>query len=390
MARVDRVISPTSNTHFNGGGIDYLVETPSGVLYLFYVNGLSDAAYMKSTDGGLTWSAGTTLKGGTVSQLSVWYDRWSGIAADLIHIVYTEDTVDDVLYVNMNAASSDTLSSETTVFAGATTANGGGLSITRARGGNLVVAYMIDAGTELGHAKSTDVGATWGAITSGLEAASDQFLMLPGWNADTQDVQMVFWDASTDELTIKRYDDSGNSWAESAAISTMVETAITTDFPHFAATVDLTNSRNIVAAWSARDAASAVLRVYRVDDTNFTAVTSAVTSSTDDQGFAALAIDTTTDTLYIFYCGATAGTETMNTSIKVYYKTSTDFGTTWSAEAAWTNSLASRRVLMTTPRCPGTPSVASLVIDANIPLWELSYDLSTGGAGVVASLSIGI
>jgi len=169
--RINSVIYNTLSFMQAGGGVNYVVETPNKVIYAFFIDGFnSDASYSKSLDGGMTWGSPVSIKAGTCVQISVWYDRWSGIDADLIHVVYSDSGNDDVFYQNIDTANSDTISSEHTVFTGASTANGGALSISKMRGGNLIVVGSIDAATEIFSRKSTDVGVNWSDITAGYES----------------------------------------------------------------------------------------------------------------------------------------------------------------------------------------------------------------------------
>jgi len=345
--------------NYAGAGTRYLVQTVARNLYCFYVDGQSDLGYKKSTDGGRTWSKETVIFVGSVQTVAVWYDRWSNIAAGLIHLAYTETASDDILYRNIDTENNDSLGTQTTVFAGSTAIAGGSLSITRARGNNLIVAGSIDAGNEDGAWESTDVGATWGsAIADPSEAGTeDQYLLLPGWNADTQDVMLIFWDASADELSVKRYDNSANSWAETSIATSMVDIAASAGrFPNVAAAVDLTNSQNIVVAWSDTDVLNADLRCWKINDTTITEMTNVVENSTDDQGLCTIGIDTITNIWHVMYGGKSDGSETWNTALQVYGKTSSDAGSTWSAEVLLTNlGLITLNSLNCVPRSIGPP-----------------------------------
>lgn len=384
MARYDLLLGQSFGTlQSSGGGTLYLVESNTGNLYSFYVDSGSDLVYRKSTDNGISWSDPITVFAGTIIAMAVWYDRWSGISGDLVHIAYSESATDDILYRSLDV-SSDTLGTQTTVFAGTGTAAGGALSITRARGGNLVVAGSIDAGSEDGAWKSTDVGATWGAtIADPSEAATqDQYLLLPGWNADTQDVQLIFWDASANELSVKRYDDSANSWTETSIATGMTDTPASSQFPHLAAVVDLTNSQNILIAWNAVDTANADLQCWTLNDTTITAKTDVVTNSTDDQGLAGLTLDTSTGNLYAVYGGKSDGTETFPTAINFYYKLSTNGGTTWGSETKLTNQAWNSKWLGVIPRI-SAPGKFIIAFSQDIAFDEIrvNVDISTGGGG---------
>lgn len=322
--------APTAN--FSGAGARYNVTTPNGVHYVVYIDNALDVVYRKSADGVL-WSSPVTIFAGSATAVSVWYDRWSNISAGLIHCVYTETAGDETRYRSINTESNDALSSETSMFNGGSTANGGALSVTRARGGNIYCKTMIDAGAEGGFFRSTDVGATWGARTdSEALATQDQWILLPGWAADSQDIMMFFWDASADEISRCLYDDSADSWAETSIATTMVDTVATTFYPNFSAAVDITNSQNLLVAWTAADLANADLRCWKITESAITEVTNVVLDSTDDQGLCVIGIDTTTQDWYVFYSGKSDGTETFNTNVQGYYKKSTDDGATWGAE----------------------------------------------------------
>lgn len=342
MARVDSVCCRPLVTNMTGAGSQYLVQTPTGVLYcVFLEQADSDLYFTKSSDGGVTWSTPTSIATGTMASLSIWYDRWSGISAGLIHCAYIESGVDDVLYRTIDTENSDTLSTATQVFAGASTAAGPALSITRARGGNVYCAYNLDGGTEHGFSRLTNANVpngAWAARTqTPTEAATtDHMILLPGFAADNQDVLCLFWDVSATEISRKICDDSADTVSETSIAGTMTPLAAGSGYPSFSATVDLTNSRVILVAWSATDAANADLRLWRITESAITESTNnVVLNSTDDQGLCAVAIDEdNASNLIVFYGGKSDGSETFAASISVNYKRSTDAGDTWGSETS--------------------------------------------------------
>lgn len=355
MARADVFVTATANgLTYTGGGVNYVVQANNGSLYLVYVDAQSDVVFVKSTNDGITWTNPTAVFTGTARGVSVWYGRWSGLANDKIYIAYNDDGNGDILFRTIDTASSDALGTETTVFAGTSSAGGCGFSICLDRAGNVRVAGAIDAGAEDGAWSSTDDGATWGdTIADPSEGATqDQYFLLPGWNADTSDFMLIFVDASANGLSVKRYDDSANTWGETAIIAdgSFTDQTASNAFPHVACFVDVANSRNIVAAWNATDAANADLTCWIITDTTVTAVTDIVTNSTDDQGLCAIGIDTDTNTWYAFYGGKSDGSETYATSMMIYYKTSSDSGTTWGSETALSTILRASQWLVCTPR----------------------------------------
>lgn len=347
--RADILVAQTTGlVQFNGAGTQSLVQTPTGVLYCVYINSASDVAFKKSTTGGLTWSNPTVVFAGTVTALSIWYDRWSGIAAGLIHCAYQESATDDTLYRTINTESSDALSTQTVIFAGASTAAGGMLTICRAVGGNVYCKTTIDAGAEGGFYRLPTANVpngAWDAARTNNEALAtqDMGILVPNLNnADTQDMLLIFWDVSANQISRYNYDDSANTWAETIFTGTFTEQVATTSFPHFGVDVDLANSQILVVAWNAIDTLNADLTCWTVTESAITAKTDVVTNSTDDQALCGICLDTINNIWWVYYAGATGGGETWLTSVNLYCKGSTDGGATWGPETLLTT--ASRNI----------------------------------------------
>ena len=339
----DSKIGATSTYAFSGAGSNYLIETAAGVLYHVFIDGNSPyVVFRKSTDRGLTWSTTTTIfyvgSSNQVVQLSVWYDRWSNISAGLIHCAYVDLSTDDVYYRTIDTESSDALSTQTTIFAGTSTALGQHISITRAVGGNVYCKVCIDAGAEGGFYRLPNANVpngAWDAARTVDEALAtqDKMILLPNLTAaDNQDIMAIFHDNDANEISRKLYDDSANSWGETSIATSMTHPNASASFPHFACAVDLANSQILLVAWSAVDTANADLRCWYITDSAITEVTNVVQNSTDDQGFCGIAIDKNTGYWWVYYGGKSDGSETFPSAINVYCKYSTDSGTTWSAE----------------------------------------------------------
>lgn len=375
------VAQSTGLVQFNGGGVNYIVQTDAGVLYLVYVDSGSDVAFRKSSNGGLSWEAPTIVFAGTVTALSIWYDRWSDIAAGLIHCAYQESATDDILYRTINTESSDALSTQTTIFLGASTAAGGWMSITRARGGNVYCYGCIDAGAEGGFFRLPNANVpngAWDAARTNPEAlaTTDMAILVPGFAADNQDIMCMFWDASANEVSRYVHDDSANTWAETSIATSMTDQAASVAFPHFAAAVDITNSQILLVAWSAVDTLNADLRCWTVTESAITeTTTNVVLNSTDDQGLAAIGIDTSTGYWWVFYGGKSDGSETFLTSINIYCKCSQDSGATWGPETKLTTAAADITWLVTCPRFFGPPFCA---YHNDIALDELMINVQCG------------
>ena len=386
----------------SGAGTCYPIQANNGNYYMTYLQGgagISGGAptfnYVKSPDK-IQWSVPSLIQGSVTGDgICNWYDRWSGISADLIYVGMVDSTNDDITFRTINTASADALGTQTVVLAGATTAVGKSISIVRGRGTNIVVAGSIDAGAEDGAWESSDAGATWAsAIADPSEAATqDQYFLLPGWNADTEDQMLLFWDASANELSVKRYDNSANSWAETtiSGAGAAVDQVATTAYPHFAATIDLINSQNVILFWNAIDAANADLKCYTVTDSAVTAKTDVVANGTDDQGLCAIGIATDTGYWHAFYTGKSDGSETYPTATNLYRKISTDAGTAWGAEEAMTTVAGNITWLACAPRFTGDPFVCWIEESADTPEegFYTVVDIPAGGLLVHPGMSGG-
>lgn len=330
----------TGLVQFNGAGTQYVVSASNGVLYAIILSDNSDIYYKRSFNNGMTWTTASSFSGATTTtQLSVWYDRWSGIDDHMIHMAFVNSADDDVKYRYLNT-NTNTLGSLVVAAAHASTAANGALSICRSRGGDLFIAYNIDGGTETGFVTSSDTGSTWLNASNPNESSTDYYVLMPGYNTNANDMHLYFWDVSANELSVKRYNKTTNVWTETSIATSMTDSPQSTMFPNLALFPDLDNSRNILAAWSRVDFSGARLRCWEVGDSSITGLTDIVDNSTDDQGLVALGVDKSTspDTWYAFYGGNSDGSETFLADINIYYKTSTDDGTTWGDETLLTDT----------------------------------------------------
>jgi hypothetical protein len=217
-----------------------LVWTSSLVGYSFFLGALAaNVYYRKTTDGGATWGNRVTVYTGTANIAAIWYDQWTpGDDGTKIHVAWVASTGTTIRYVNLETAS-DTLGTEEQVAA--FTAVGGApivigrfpVSIVKARGGNLYIIFATSssAAGNLGFYRSTDAGDNWTSRSdAALEQSGgfyqvDQCLMVPGSEADTNDIWCLYWDVSANEISVKVHDDSANTWAETVVISSVTDAA---------------------------------------------------------------------------------------------------------------------------------------------------------------------
>ncbi len=392
-----------------------LVWTTPLIGYFFYVDGGdADFKYVKTTDGGQTWNAGAEIDDDatiTGMMFDVWYDRWTpGDTGDLIHIWWVETADGDVNYVNLNTASSDTIGSNVIVFNGASAAAGRGVFVSgaKARGGNMLVAFDIDAGAEMGTYRSTDGGANWGARTNMVEATLDQLIMFPGNETDTQDMWALYHDAddSTNALTLKMHDDSANTNSESATIVTLVEnTTDGTGQYGFSGSIRKSDGHLIAATESGYDSATGDFQVWDINGTASITEKTAIATDKDDIYYPSVYIDSA-DNIYVAYVGMRDGSETLGTTNGVYYTKSTDGGANWSAgDTAYSATASDWRHTWAAPSGPrfmvvwrdisaGTllenydnSVIATAALTGTVTASITESDIVTGGKTIILTLS---
>ena len=229
------------------------------------------------------------------------------------------------------------------VFAGTTFTdtdwNTGVVDIVRARGGNLYLGFWGDVDGEFGFYRSTDDGATWTSRAQLADGnAVDGILLMPGNESDADDIWCIYWDRSSNLITVKIYDDSADSWVIEVFIG-----GATDDVSYYQMSAALRHSDNhvIIAAWNVIDSAIADLKVWDGDLSSapgggtVTTLTDVV-SNLDASAQVAVFINQQNDDIYVAYLKG----GTWEATVDAVYKKSTDGGTTWGSETAISEAAA--------------------------------------------------
>lgn len=302
--------------------------------YYFFVDADGAFKYRKTGDGGLTWGILVTIASPTTHvAFDVWYDQWTpGNTGTLIHCWYFDTTNSDVFYRSLDTAS-DTLGTQTVAFNGAsaTAVASSNVSGARMRGGNLYVAWNIDGGTEVGTARSIDVGANWVSRNSIMEAGTDFALLFPGGESDNQDAWAIYWDVSANAITLKTFDDSANSVSESSSINAMNLALAdgTSQFP-FSGSIRASDNHLIYVVTNAPDNAANDLLVFDINGASSIVAKTDIVTNIANVGYPTIQIDNS-GVIRVVYNGKRDGTQTLGTNSMIYYVTSNDGGTTWSS-----------------------------------------------------------
>ena len=246
-----------------------LVWTSPNVGYIFFVNGSIDLQYRKTTDGGTTWGTAVTIRTGSISKYAIWYDGWTpGDTGDVIHICFIDYATDDYITYNSFSISDDVLKGDVTVLVGtlADSAESWASScITIFVGGWKDNTSTVDSGLF----KATMASGVATSFTSKNSLADlrtvDRIQLLPGNEVDTEDIWCIYQDISTSSMTLKVFDDSLNTWSESATISSITEDKYTFNWD---SVVRHSDGHTILVLWNAYQSTTADLNVF--DITNIT------------------------------------------------------------------------------------------------------------------------
>lgn len=316
------------------GGENRRTVTLGTTIYYFYNDAGGAVNYVKSTDSGATWDAPIEFHS-LAGHISCWYDRWTpGDTGNLIHVSVFRYTGNTTFYITLDT-SDDSISTAVQVhdFTLNGAANNNKISITKAKAGNLYIAE-INIVNEHFFKRSTDGGATWTSRTSPYEAAAvDSVILLPASNPDDDnDVQCIFEDGVGDAnpvITLKVYDDSANSWSESATIVTLDDPG---NVPQHMALTLRHSDEHLITVLLTDTVLVRDLRVWDINGTGSIVEKTAVISDIVDIRGVSIAIDQNTDDLYVFWSLSPTAAN------PIVFKKSTDGATTWGTQQAYSET----------------------------------------------------
>ena len=328
----------TLHSAANRGGIFWTTPLIGYVIYIQQAGGAQ--VYRKTTDGGANWGEPVVIS--QESEVIRLYDCWAdwqtpGDSGTKIHVVYLNADEDEVIYRYLDT-STDTVGDRIAIrsygsgtWSPSVTKEYHSCSITKGKGGKLAIAYRVvnvaDDGELEGFYTSSD-GVTWASKTIPFETAKDYIQLYCGNEADTDDLWAAFWDKSADEISLKTYDDSGNSWSEQSIASSMADS---NTYLQMDGQIRLSDGHLIFAAWDAYGfAGTANLKVWDINGSGSITAKDNVIDDTQHYFNVSVFINQLNDDIYVAYIGGTA----ILSQVAAVYKKSTDGGTSWGSQTA--------------------------------------------------------
>lgn len=319
--------------------------------YVFYQKtqgSRAEVVYSKTTNADQaspTWAASVAIdapgSGSTTFRpFGVWYDQWTpgDTTGTVIHIFAPSYDTDEAHYNYLDTNGDTTRGSwAATPTWSFENSPDGATTITKSTDGNLFGAGFGNAtGDQLDVFKSIDSGATWSVITpsySFIADDEDQVQLLP---LSGGDILMIYWDHTGTDLYSAVYDEATDTWdGSSITIDANIAyggspacTATDATCGDWGATVDKSTGNIYLAANNNSVAAGGDLKAYKYTESsrtwgNLTDIYTDIGTAGED---VKMAYDEYNDYLYAVYLRGS------DTARHVYYKKSTDDGSTWDSE----------------------------------------------------------
>ncbi len=171
----------------------------------------------RTTDKGATWTESDFLTSVDCRGCAAFYDKELDDTGTLVYFVTTDDDNNDLVFRTIDVADGSFGTQKTIDASFTVEASDNRIFIVKCEGGNLLMgAVNTDPGVCY---RSTDGGANWTSRTTPwVDEADDHVIGFPV-DVDDGDACVIFWDSSASAISIKMYDDSENTWTETAIVS---------------------------------------------------------------------------------------------------------------------------------------------------------------------------
>jgi hypothetical protein len=347
----ENLIDATVKTNDFGEPGSQMVWTSTSTGYSFYVDSGGGASMASTTDGGVTWSAPRNVDSVNttdVISVSVIWGGWvpkrlaSSNTSRYIHIATLDSGVDDLYYTRLDlttGAFSTSLVATTQSASANISVNNASITMDAEGYLYMATADASDSFVVYCPALCTTSGS-WYEATSGFQdSGNDVPLLLP--IDGTSNILLVYWDTSAKTIDYDVYSATSSSWWYTTDKSIKTGVEINELFYAYrgqmiSGTYASTTGLSYISFIDDADDYTGEdhdINVYSYSSTTWTwtALTNPVTNASGGLQGAKIAIEPESKDLYVSYVRKT-GTGT-TTSANVYYKRSTDGGSTWSAES---------------------------------------------------------
>ncbi|MFZ2253486.1 MAG: hypothetical protein WAW13_04975 [Minisyncoccia bacterium] len=343
---IDADAGTLGTSHLQSGSQTVFIDDQTG--YKFFRDRGGYCVYRKTSNGGTSWSATTTVDAQTdCIGITVWYDRWTpGDTGTNIHIVTMDTSVDDLFYNRLDT-NGDTLlmgtgprdmstNSGNSLATLAEGVSGNRHAVTKGTDGTIYAtvadgtdSYIVECSASCNLA----TGWTETGPSTTLDLANDYSILAP---LPSGDIMLVNRDVSLEDIRYRIWNNT--TWSAWTAIDANA-TDNTTYYVGMALAVSSTTPGNLYLAYIARNAALGTddqVLGARYNGSAWATTTDILTTTTRGLTNVAIALDAANDDVYVAYTGRTTAA-TANTG-NVYWKTATSSMKNWSTEVGPINT----------------------------------------------------
>lgn len=347
VVTIDATTSANANEFIKSGSQTVFTSDQTG--YKFYVDLAGTCVYSKTTNGGTSWGAAVTVDAQTDCEgIAVWYDRWTpGDYGNYIHITTMESAsvVDGLFYNRLDTTNDGLWLASSTINISASSSQTGSLisgtnshAMTKSTSGEIFVTTSdADDSYIVRCSSNCNLGANWteAVMSPVLTQANNWSLLMP---LSTGGVMIINRNIVADDIRSSTW--NGTSWTSWNAIDSNAVESGTYDVG-MSATVD-TSDGNIYLAYGADHDNYTTLdhdvRTAKYSGGSWSLTTALFTNTTRGLHDVAIAIDSNKSEVYVAYTLRT--TPAITTTANVYYASSTNAMSSWSAERGPVNSVA--------------------------------------------------
>jgi len=319
--------------------------------YFFYRDTDGECYFIKTTDGGASWTGQTTITDTVDCQnVAIWYDRWTpgDLTGNYIHIIHSDRTNSNWMYTRVDTANSDTLLTAVDITSGTVTVdldtNG---TIIRATDGEIYAAWTDQNAPQsriVSCSSSCDDAGNWANVGTNPQDAADPIALM---SLPDGDAILIRLDESDSVADLEYNIWNQSSWGGWQDIDTDV-TDQTAKNPNPISVAIRRNTFDIYIIYihsPGTDDLSEVRSAYW-NGASFSTKTDCISSDDTGSGqdivHTAISIDEESATVYcIYHKTVDDGTSDAN----VFYKTSTDNMTSWSSEAQLNTSNINTKII---------------------------------------------